>query len=124
MIKLVLSGSTIASFTVGGGTHEVDVARGCVTCTAAREMLVLGVDPSEEINVRRDGKPAFAQIKTVGWWAARTVVEDSEQGPRIRLLTPTERRQSANSVARASDPPEDETPAYAPSIPGAGHGRT
>ena len=44
MIRLDLSGSTVASFTAGGGTHVVDVSRGCVTCTAARTMLALGVD--------------------------------------------------------------------------------
>ena len=78
MIRLDLTGSTVANFAVGGGSHAVDVPRGGVVCTAARRMLTLGVDPDEEIDVRRDGKPAFAQIKTVGWWAARTVVEDSE----------------------------------------------
>ena len=116
MIRLDLSGSTCASFTAGGDTHEVDVARGCVTCTAARKLLALGVDPAEEIDVRRDGKPAFDRCKPVEWWAARTVVEDGEQGTRMRLLTPTGRRQSANSVARVSDPPEDEKPVSGPSV--------
>ena len=36
-------------------------------------------DPAEEIDVRRDGKPAFSEYKTVEWWAVRTVVEDGEQ---------------------------------------------
>ena len=97
MIRLDLSGSTVASFTAGGGTHAVDVPRGCVACTAARKMLALGVDPAEEIDVRRDGKPAFTQCLPVEWWAARTVIEDGEHGPRIRLLSPTERPHSAHS---------------------------
>lgn len=59
MIRLDISGSTVASFEAGGGTHTVDVSRGGVVCTAARKMLALGVDPSEEIDVRRDGKPVF-----------------------------------------------------------------
>ena len=117
MIRLDLFGSTVASFTAGGGTHVVDVSRGCVTCTAARAMLALGIDPAEEIDVRRDGKPVFTRCLPVSWWAARTVVEDGEQGPRIRLLTPTERTHSANSVAPVSDPPEDETPVTGASIP-------
>ncbi len=97
MIRLDLSGSTVASFTAGGGTHGVDVSSGGVICTAARKMLVLGVDPAEEIDVRRDGRPAFSEYKTVEWWAVRTVVEDGEHGPRFRLLRPTERPHSANS---------------------------
>ena len=68
-------------------------------------MLALGVDPAEEIDVRRDGKPAFTRCLTVAWWAARTVVEDGELGPRIRLLTPTELPQSGNPAHRASDRP-------------------
>ena len=76
MIRLDLSGCTVASFTAGGGFHVVDVSRGCVTCTAARKMLALGVDPVEEIDVRRDGLPVFDGYKNVEWWAARTVVED------------------------------------------------
>ncbi len=43
MIRINLSGSTVASFTAGGGTHLVDVSRGGVVCTAARKMLALGV---------------------------------------------------------------------------------
>ena len=124
MIRVNLIRSTVANFTVGGGTHEVDVSRGCVTCTAARKLLALGVDPAEEIDVRRDGQPAFTPIRSVAWWAKWTVVEDAEHGPRFRLLTPTEQTHSAKSASRVADPPEDETPAYAPSIPGAGHGRT
>ena len=116
MIRLDLSGSTVANFTVGGGTHEVDVSRGCVTCTAAREMLALDVDPSEEIDVRRDGQPAFTPIRSVSWWAKRTVVEDAERGPIFRLLTPTERPHSDNSARRVADPPEDEIPVSGPSV--------
>ncbi len=116
MIRINLSGSTVASFTAGGGTHVVDVSRGCVTCTAARKMLALGVDPAEEIDVRRDGKPVFTRCLTVAWWAARTVVEDGEEGPRIRLLNPTERPHSTNSARRVSDHPKDEAPVYGPSV--------
>ena len=110
MIRLDLSGSTVASFTAGGGTHVVDVSRGCVTCTAARAMLALGVDPAEEIDVRRDGQPAFTPIRSVAWWAKWTVVEDAEHGPRFRLLTPTERPHGAKSASRVSDCPEGKTP--------------
>ncbi len=116
MIKLDLSGCTVASFTAGGGTHAVDVSRGGVICTAARKMLALGVDPAEEIDVRRDGKPTFHQYKTVKWWAARTVVEDGKQGPRIRLLRPTDHPHSDNSALRAFLPPEDATPISGPSF--------
>ena len=116
MIDLDLSDCTIASFTVGGGTHVVDVSRGGVICTAARKMLALGVDPAEEIDVRRDGKPVFTRCLPVGWWAARTVVEDGEHGPRIRLLSPTEQPHSANSALRVSDWPEDEACLYGPSV--------
>ena len=115
-LLLHLSGSTVASFTAGGSTHVVDVSRGCVTCTAARKMLALGVDPAEKIDVRRDGKPVFTRCLPVAWWAARTVVEDGEQGPRIRLLRPTERRHSAKSALRASECPEDAAPVSGPSV--------
>ena len=110
MIRLDLTGSTVANFAVGGGSHAVDVPRGGVVCTAAREMLKLGVDPAEEIDVRRDGQPVFTPIRSVAWWAKWTVVEDAEHGPRFRLLTPTERPYSASSASRVSDPPEDERP--------------
>ena len=116
MLRLNLSGSTVANFTAGGGTHVVEVPRGCVICTAAREMLVLGVDPAEEIDVQRDGKPVFTRCLPVAWWAARTVVEDGDQGPIIRLLMPTERPHSDNSASRVSDPPEDEKPVSGPSV--------
>ena len=116
MIRLDLTGSTIANFAAGGGSHAVDVPRGGVVCKAARKLLVLGVDPAEEIDVRRDGQPAFTPIRSVAWWAARTVVEDAEHGPRFRLLTPTERPHSANSARRVSDCPEGETPACEPSV--------
>jgi len=116
MIRLDLSGCTVASFTAGGGTHVVDVSRGGVICTAARRMLVLGLDPAEQVDVRRDGKPAFTRCLPVAWWAARTVVEDGEQGPRIRLLMPTEAPHSANSALRVSGRPKDEAPVYGPSV--------
>ena len=116
MIRCDLIGSTGASFTAGGDTHEVDVSRGCVTCTAARDMLALGVDFSEEIDVRRDGQPAFTPIRSVAWWAKWKLVEDAERGPIFRLLTPTERPYNANSAARVSDLPKDETPVTAPSV--------
>ena len=116
MIRIDLSGCTVASFAAGGGFHAVDISRGCVTCTAARKMLALGVDPAEEVDVRRDGKPVFTRCLPVAWWAARTVVEDGEQGPRIRLLRPTEQRHSANSALRVSDCPKDEARLYGPSV--------
>jgi hypothetical protein len=55
----------------------VDVSRGGVVCTAARKMLALGVDPAEEIDVRRDGKPVFTRCLlpfmersiSIGWMA-------------------------------------------------------
>ena len=48
---------------------------------------------------------------------ARTVVEDGEHGPRIRLLSPTEQPHSDNSALRVSDCPKGETPVYGPSVP-------
>ncbi len=89
-----------------------------VSCTAARKMLTLGMNPAEEIDVRRDGKPVFTRCLTVAWWAARTVVEDGEQGPRIRLLRPTEQPHSGNTSLRVSHPPEDEAPVSGPSVQG------
>ena len=79
-------------------------------------MLALGMDPAEEIDVRRDGKPVFTRCLPVAWWAARTVVEDGEQGPRIRLLMPTEAPHSDKSALRVSTSPEDETPVSGPSV--------
>ena len=73
-------------------------------------------DPAEQVDVRRDGKPVFTRCLTVAWWAARTVVEDGEQGPRIRLLRPTGQSHSANSVLRVSDCPKDKTRLYEPSV--------
>ena len=116
MILLHLSGSTVANFSAGGGTHEVDVRQGCVPCTAAREMLKLGVDPAEEIDVQRDGKRVLIPCKSVGWWAAHTVVEDAERGPIFRLLTPTERPHSDTSASPVSDPPEDKIPVTGHSV--------
>ena len=116
MIRLDLSGSTVASFTTGGSTHVVDVPRGCVTCTAARKLLALCVNPAEAIDVRRDGQPAFTPIRSVAWWAKWSVVEDAEHGPRFRLLIPTEQTHSAKSASRVADPPEDEMPVSGPSV--------
>ena len=104
MNQLDLSGCTVARFAIGGSIHAVDVSRGGVVCTAARRMLALGVDPAKQVDVRRDGKPVFTRCLPVAWWAARTVVEDGEHGPRIRLLTPTELPHSANSASRVSEP--------------------
>jgi hypothetical protein len=104
----------------GGSTHLVDVSRGGVVGAAARKMLALGVDPAEIIDVRRDRKRVLEPCKPVVWWAARTVVEDGEQGPHIRLLRPTERPHGANSAFRVSDPSEDETPVTGPSVRGVG----
>ena len=47
---------------------------------------------------------------------ARTVVEDGEHGPRIRLLSPTEQPHSDNSALRVSGPSEDTTPVSGPSV--------
>ena len=44
------------------------------------------------------------------------VVEDSEQGPRIRLLRPVERPYSANSTFRVSDCPKTKVPFSGPSV--------
>ncbi len=120
MIRLDMSGCTVASFTACGGPHVVDVLRGGVACAAARKMLALGVDPAKQVDVRRDGKPVFTRCLPVAWWAARTVVEDGEHGPRIRLLRPTEQPHSANSALRVSDCPKDETPLCEPSVLGVG----
>jgi len=116
MIRLDLSGCTVASFNAGGGFHAVDVKRGGVICTAARKMLALGVDPADEIDVRRDGRPVFDRLKTVEWWAARTVTEDGEQGPRIRLLRPVEQPHSATSPSEGPRHPEPEAAPYGPSV--------
>jgi len=91
----------------GGSTHVVDVSRGGVVGAAARKMLALGVDPTEIIDVRRDRKRVLVPCKPVVWWAARTVVEDGEHGPRIRLLRPTEQQYSANSALQTSGHPEN-----------------
>ena len=120
MIRLNLSGCTVASFTASGGTHAIDVSRGGVVCTAARRMLALGVDSAEEIDVQRDGKRVLEPCKSVEWWAARTVVEDGEQGPRIRLLRPTDQPHSDNSALRVSDRPKDEAPVSGTSVRGVG----
>ncbi len=56
---------------------------------------IVAPDPAEEIDVRRDGKPVFTRCLPVAWWAARTVVEDGEQGPRNRLLGMQERQSNA-----------------------------
>ncbi len=120
LLLLHLSGSTVASFSVGDTRHVVDVPRGGVICTAARKMLALGVDPAKQVDVRRDGKPVFTQCLPVAWWAARTVVEDGEQGPCIRLLRPTEPPHSGNSALRVSDCPEDEARLYGASDRGVG----
>jgi hypothetical protein len=119
MIRLDLSGCTVASFTAGGGFHVVDVKRRGTVCTAARKMLALGVHPAEKIDVRRDGRPVFDRCKTVQWRAARAVVEDGEQGVRIRLLRPTDRPHSANSAFRPprEECPEAKVPLCAPPIP-------
>ncbi len=117
MIRLDLSGCTVASFTVGGGTHVVDVSRGGVVCTAARKMLALGVDPAEEVDARRDGKPVFTRCLTVETWAGLTVSEDGDRGARFRPYRGADAPHSDNTALRVSDPPEDETPVTGASIP-------
>ncbi len=110
MIRLDLSGCTVASFTVGGGTHVVDVSRGGVVCTAARKMLALGIDPAERIDVRRDGEPAFDRCQSVAWWAALTVVKTAEHGPHFRRLRSTTAAHSgfAGRLGVAGDPDDEE----------------
>lgn len=81
-------GSTAACFRISGRVYEVNAIGGCVVCKAARVMLKLGVDPAEQIEIYRDGKPAFKQLKTVGWWAEWTVVETAKHGPRFRRRRP------------------------------------
>ena len=119
MIRLDLPGCTVASFTAGGGTHVVDVSRGGVVCTAARMMLALGVDPAEEVDVRRDGKPVFTRCLTVETWAGLTVSEDGDRGARFRPYRGADTPHSDNTALRVSDPPEDVTPVYGPSVWGA-----
>ena len=123
MIRVDLLRSTLAHFVVRCETHVLNIKHGCVVCAAARKMLRLGIDPAEKIDVRRDGEPAFDRCQSVAWWAALTVVETAEHGPRFRRLPPTEPPPSSKAALRASDPPEDKTPVSKPSIPGAGHGR-
>ena len=97
MIRLDLHGSFGAGFTAGAEHLDIEARRGGVVCTAARAMLALGVPSDTAIEVCRDGVLALTPDRTVGWWAARTVVEDGEAGPRIRLLSPTDARWSGNS---------------------------
>jgi len=120
MIRLDLSRCTVASFTARGGFHVVDVPRGGVVCTAAREMLALGVDPAEEIDVRRDGKPVFLRCFTVKTWADLMVSEDGDRSVRFRPYRGAEPPHSGDPALRVSDCPEDETPVYGSSIPGVG----
>ena len=49
MIRLDLSGSTCASFTAGGDTHEVDVARGWYRTRPKMKSLSLGL-PSGRVS--------------------------------------------------------------------------
>ncbi len=116
MIRLDLSGCTVASFTAGGGFHAVDVSRGGVVCTAARKMLALGVSPAEQVDVRRDGKPVFTRCLTVETWAGLTVSEDGDRGARFRPYRGADAPHSDNSALQVSDCPEDETRVYGPSV--------
>ncbi len=84
MIRVDLLRSTVAQFIVRCEPHVLNVRHGCVVCAAARKMLRLGIDPAEKIDVRRDGEPAFDRCQSVAWWAALTVVETAEHGPRFR----------------------------------------
>ncbi len=120
MIRIDLFGCTVARFAVGGETHVVDVPRGGVVCTAARKMLALGVDPAEEIDVRRDGKPVFTRCLTVETWAGLTVSEDGDRGTRFRPYRGADAPHSGNSALRVSGCPEDATPVYGPSVRGVG----
>ena len=120
MITLHLSGCATARFTVGGGFHAVDVSRGGPICAAARKMLALGVDPAEEIDVRRDGKPVFTRCLTVETWAGLTVSEDGDRGARFRPYRGADAPHSDNSALRVSNPPEAATPVYGPSVRGVG----
>jgi hypothetical protein len=118
-LLLHLSGSTVASFTVGDARHVVVVPRGCVTCTAARKMLALGVDPAEQVDVRRDGKPVFTRCLTVETWAGLTVSEDGDRGTRFRPYRGADAPHSDNSALRVSECPEDETSVSGPTVRGA-----
>ena len=75
-------------------------------------------DTAKDIVLHRNGRPNLDRYHTVEWWAARTVVEDGEHGPRFRLLRLTEQPHSGNSALRPSDYPEIETPVSGPSVPG------
>ena len=79
-------------------------------------MLALGVDPAEEIDVRRDGKPVFTRCLTVETWAGLTVSEDGDRGTRFRPYRGADAPHSDNSALRVSDCPEDETSVYEPSV--------
>jgi len=117
MIRMELSGCTVASFTAGGGLHAVDMKRGGVICSAARKMLALGVDPAEEIDVRRDGQPAFDRNKSVEWWAGLTVSEDGDRGARFRPYRGADAPHSANSAFRESECAEAKTTLSGLSVP-------
>ena len=76
------------------------------------------VDPAEEIDVRRDGKPVFDRCLTVETWAGLTVSEDGDRDPRFRPYRGADAPHRGNSALRVSHPPEDETPVYGPSVGG------
>ena len=116
MIRPDLSGCTVASFTAGGGTHVADVRSGGVVCAAARKMLSLGVDPTEEIDVRRDSRPVFLRYFIRHWRAERTIPGGVELAPRAWPLRPTERPYSAKSAFQVPRCPPGETPVYGPSV--------
>ncbi len=116
MIRVDLLRSTLAHFVVRCEPHVLNIKHGCVVCAAARKMLRLGIDPAEMIDVRRDGEPVFDRFEPVSWWAALTVVETAEQGPRFRRLRSTKASHSGNSASRVSDCAEDETPVSEPSV--------
>ncbi len=79
-------------------------------------MLALGVDPAEQVDVRRDGKPAFSRCLTVETWAGLTVSEDGDRGTRFRPYRGADAPHSDKSALRVSDPSEDEAPVYGPSV--------
>ena len=107
-----LSGDVSAAIMVSHNNTDI--------CTAARKVLAAGVDPTEEIDVRRDGQPAFTWCLTVETWAGLTVSEDGDRGARFRPYRGAGAPHSGNLALQVSDCPEDETPISGPSVRGVG----
>jgi hypothetical protein len=103
----------MVSFTIRCEPHVLNIRHGCVVCAAALKMLKLGIDLAEEIDVRRDGEPAFDRCHSVAWWAAQTVVETAEHEPRFRLR-PTKAAHSDTVKRSGVGDPHDDAPASGP----------